>query len=247
LAQSEARKSELYAQPVGVLHVAVLSGSGHVELCRVGYEPAADSHAKAKAQATPHGVFLRKRWVVPKSASSTAGSSSSSRSSSSGDGPKAHPADVPFSRPGDGAAVAAVFSALEGSVGAGNTVDMEAAQAAAAAARAAPGTDSRTTTATVGSSAARPALGPALPSLLKAELTFVGASGPASVAVASECVAFPDDDDPEGPGGPFPRKLWVQLGAVKDKLAIQVQLVRLSPEGPYRLGDAFVSAPAPAE
>jgi len=232
-------------QPIGSLHVAALTCTGHVELCRVDYEPAPDSQSKAKAQVTPHGTFLRKRWVVPKAVLAQ-----NNRKDAHGDKEdRSNPAEVPFSRPGDSQAVEAVFSALEGSTNVSNQVDMGAAQAAAAAFHANTKSNRNSSgsgeEAVVGSSAAAPASGPALPSILKAELSFVGVVGPASAAVASESIPFPDDDNPQGPGGPFPRKLWVQLGAVKDKLAIQVQLVRASPEVPYRLGDAFVSAPAP--
>ena len=235
-------------QPIGSLHVAALTCTGHVELCRVDYEPAPDSQAKAKAQLTPHGTFLRKRWVVPKAVLAQ-----NNHKDSNGDkAGSSNPAEVPFSRPGDSQAVEAVFSALEGSANVSNEVDMGAAQAAAAAFHANNNSSNSSSSsggeeAVVGSSAAAPASGPALPSMLKAELSFVGIVGPASVAVASESIPYPDDDNPQGPGGPFPRKIWVQLGAVKDKLAIQVQLVRASPEVPYRLGDAFVSAPAPSE
>lgn len=72
--------------------------------------------------------------------------------------------------------------------------------------------------------------------MLKAEVAFVGAS-PFQSALCSDPIVFPSDDKPT--------KVWVQLGALKDKLAIQVQLVRADPGGPFRVGDAFVSAPAP--
>ena len=39
-------------------------------------------------------------------------------------------------------------------------------------------------------------------------------------------------------------KAWCQLGALKDKLAVQVQLVR-SGNGEYKIGDAYTSTPAP--
>jgi len=72
--------------------------------------------------------------------------------------------------------------------------------------------------------------------MLKAEVAFVGAS-PFQSALCSDPIDFPEGDKPS--------KLWVQLGSLKDKLAIQVQLVRTETGAPFRVGDAFVSAPAP--
>lgn len=74
-----------------------------------------------------------------------------------------------------------------------------------------------------------------LPCVLKAELSFIG-DAPVSCAVASQLVAFDSAQ---------PQKRWVQLGSIKEKIAIQVQLVRDTKGSPFRVGDAFVSTPSP--
>lgn len=74
-----------------------------------------------------------------------------------------------------------------------------------------------------------------LPCVLKAELSFTGMS-PITCAVASQLVVF---DSAE------PQKRWVQLGAIKEKIAIQVQLVRDTQGAPFRVADAFISTPSP--
>jgi hypothetical protein len=74
-----------------------------------------------------------------------------------------------------------------------------------------------------------------LPCVLKAELSFTGMS-PVSCAVASQLVAFDSAQV---------SKRWIQLGSIKEKIAIQVQLVRETDGSPFRVGDAFVSTPSP--
>lgn len=74
-----------------------------------------------------------------------------------------------------------------------------------------------------------------LPCVLKAELSFTGLS-PVTCAVASQLVAF---------DSALPQKRWVQLGAIKEKIAIQVQLVRDTEGAPFRVADAFISTPSP--
>jgi len=74
-----------------------------------------------------------------------------------------------------------------------------------------------------------------LPCVLKAELSF-GGEVPVSCAVASQAVAFEDLK---------PQKRWVQLGSIKEKIAIQVQLVRDTDGAPFRVADAFISTPSP--
>lgn len=74
-----------------------------------------------------------------------------------------------------------------------------------------------------------------LPCVLKAEMSFEGES-PVSCAVASEAIGFDDLK---------PQKRWVQLGSIKEKIALQVQLVRDTEGGAFRVADAFVSTPSP--
>ena len=287
-AEAEAVKREAYSQNLASLFVCCLSTAGHAELARVPYclglDPKTGRVSAPKAVATPHGPFVRRRWCVDKTllakeatmaaaetaAAGAAAGAEVADGKSEGGGPPKRPArppgesgaDVPFSKPGDGAAVDAVMAALakqeEGAANAGGRTfpppppgssppssatnskppDLAAAMAASGAFdldRDALPVDA------LGASE-----GPALPVVFKAELTFAGPS-PVTVAVASEPIEFPSSDNEAGPGGPFPRKFWVQLGAVKDKIAIQVQLVRPSKDLPYRVADAFVSAPAPPE
>lgn len=90
--------------------------------------------------------------------------------------------------------------------------------------------------------AGHPALGAALAEgqavALKTELSFVGAT-PFNTALGS------DPLDLAGKGTEGPCKEWCQLGALKDKLAVQVQLVCPAAGQGFHVGPAFVSSPAP--
>lgn len=242
--EAEARKAELYSQPLGGLHLCVLTSPGHSETLRVHYAlPASKAGgAASKPVMTPHGAFVRRRWCVERSAVADTTLAQDPRC-----------CDVPFSRPGDSSKVDVVLqavSAVEGEMeeatgGAWGGGAGKNATEAGAGEGAPPASVDQVLAAASAGNKAESGEGAAMPCVLKAELSFVGPT-PVSIAVASEVVTFPSSDsDAAIPGGAFPRKMWVQLGAVKDKVAIQVQLVRASREVPYRVADAFVSTPAP--
>ena len=74
--------------------------------------------------------------------------------------------------------------------------------------------------------------------MLKVELSFVGSLA-FDTALVSDTLTFVEK-------GSAPLKEWCQLGALKDKLAVQVQLVQSTEGGGFRIGDAYSSTPEPA-
>jgi len=73
--------------------------------------------------------------------------------------------------------------------------------------------------------------------LIKAELGFTGPLA-FNTALCSEPMSFADKGDK-------PNKHWCQLGALKDKLAVQVQLVQPTAGAGFFVADAYSSTPAP--
>jgi len=74
--------------------------------------------------------------------------------------------------------------------------------------------------------------------LLKVELSFVGSLA-FDTALCSDALTFAEK-------GSAPLKEWCQLGALKDKLAVQVQLVQSTEGGGFHIADAYSSTPAPS-
>merc|ERR1712023_7940 len=73
--------------------------------------------------------------------------------------------------------------------------------------------------------------------LIKAELGFTGPLA-FNTALCSEPMSFADKGDK-------PNKHWCQLGALKEKLAVQVQLVQPTAGSGFFVADAYTSTPAP--
>ena len=73
--------------------------------------------------------------------------------------------------------------------------------------------------------------------LSKVELAFVGHLA-FETALMSDALSLAEK-------GTAPKKEWCQLGALKDKLAVQVQLVQSTEGGGFHIADAYSSTPAP--
>lgn len=254
-----AGSAALYAQPIAQLQVCVLTHPGASEMLRVEYEPAKGS--KAKMQQTAHGPFVRRRWVVPKATQEMTSSdfdeaaanaaaaakeaaqakadlvaNGGSGSGALGSGGLREVAnmgcEVPFSRPGDGERVKASVAAVENNPEMGATLEVddeddEELRAVKESLGLAKGV-------VKGLSADG-----TMPAMIKAELAFIGDT-PFNTAVATAM-----DEPVHFPAGDEPQKMWVQLGALKDKIAIQVQLVRPSAGAAFRVDQCYISTPAP--
>merc|ERR1711998_174840 len=239
LGQDGAKAVLLYSQPISSLYVCVLTHPGASEMLRVEYEPSKAN--KPKLQQTAHGQFVRRRWVVPKatqemtSANFDESAAAAAKAKKEGKDAPNMGCEVPFSRAADNARVQAAVDALEK-----DPAFLEASLEATSE-------DSEEMAAMKDSvsfaRSAMSAMGPdnTMPCIIKAEVSFIG-DHPFSTAVATpmdEPVKFSASDEPQ--------KFWVQLGTLKEKMAIQVQLVRPTKGAAFRVDQCYISTPAAAE